>query len=147
MTIGSPRSRLSMSAGRVTGRRSSVGVSGVLGAVDIRKPPESGQGGRAKPGPDWRRDLRVDVDDPVAPVDVDDARLVAVELALVVGRVGDDDDGVAAVHEASGGAVDTERAGSSLAGDGVGLEAGAVVDVHDVHLLVLADVRGLEKVR
>ena len=37
-------------------------------------------------------------------------------------------------------------AGAALAGDRVGLEAGAVVDVDDVHLLVLADVGGLEQV-
>ena len=61
-------------------------------------------------------------------------------------RVGDDDDRVAAVHEARGGAVDLHLARAALAGDRVGLEAGAVVDVDDVHLLVLEDVGGLEQV-
>ena len=36
---------------------------------------------------------------------------------------------------------------AALAGDRVGLEAGAVVDVHDVDLLVLEDVGGLQQVR
>ena len=35
---------------------------------------------------------------------------------------------------------------AALAGDRVGLEAGAVVDVDDVDLLVLADVGGLEQI-
>ena len=78
----------------------------------------------------------IDVEDAVAAVDVDDARLVAVELALVVGRVGDDDHGVAAVDEPRGGAVDHDLARPPRPRDRVGLEAGAVVDVHDVHLLV-----------
>jgi hypothetical protein len=43
--------------------------------------------------------------------------------------------------------VGGDLAGTSGPGDGVGLEAGAVVDVHHVHLLVFADVRGLEQVR
>src|SRR3979411_1120752 len=41
--------------------------------------------------------------------------------------------------------VSLDVARAALAGDRVGLEAGAVVDVHDVNLLVLADVRGLEQ--
>ena len=40
-----------------------------------------------------------------------------------------------------------DLARAALAGDRVGLEAGAVVDVDDVHLLVLEDVGGLEQVR
>ena len=54
--------------------------------------------------------------------------------------------GVAAVDEPGGGAVDLHLARAALAGDRVGLEAGAVVDVDDVDLLVLADVGGLEQV-
>src|SRR5436190_7518887 len=92
-------------------------------------------------------DLGVDVEDPVGlRLDVNDARLVVLHLRAVVGRVGDDDDGVAAVDEPRGGAVDLHLAGAALAGDRVGLEAGAVVDVDDGHLLVLEDVGGLEQV-
>ena len=40
-----------------------------------------------------------------------------------------------------------DLAGAALARDRVGLEAGAVVDVEHVHLLVLADVGGVEQVR
>ena len=39
------------------------------------------------------------------------------------------------------------RAGAALAGDRVGLEARAVVDVEHVNLLVLEDVRRFEQVR
>ena len=81
-----------------------------------------------------------------AGLDVDDGRLVLAQLGAVVLRVGDDDDRVAAVHEAGGGPVDLHRARAALAGDRVGLEAGAVVDVDDVDLLVLEDVGGLEQV-
>src|SRR4051812_49580214 len=68
--------------------------------------------------------------------DVDDARRVALHLGGVVLRVGDDDDRVAAVHEARGRAVDLHLARAAPAGDRVGLEAGAVVDVDDMYLLV-----------
>ena len=51
------------------------------------------------------------------------------------------------MHEPRGGAVDLDVARAALPGDRVGLEAGAVVDVDNVHLLVLEDVRGLEQVR
>ena len=47
------------------------------------------------------------------------------------------------MHQAGGGAVEADVAGPT--GDDVGLEAGAVVDVEDVHLLVLADVGELHQ--
>ena len=47
------------------------------------------------------RHLVLDVVDVITCVDVDHARLVVVELVGVVAGVGDDDDRVAAVHEAS----------------------------------------------
>ena len=53
---------------------------------------------------------------------------------------------VPAVHQPGGRAVDADLAGAAPAGDRVGLEAGAVVDVDDVDLLVLEDVGGLEQV-
>src|SRR4051812_15041912 len=92
-------------------------------------------------------DLGVDIEDAIGlRLDMDHARLVVLHLRAVVGRVGDDDDRVAAVDEPGRGAVDLHVARAALAGDGVGLEAGAVVDVDDGHLLVLEDVGGLEEV-
>ncbi len=69
-------------------------------------------------------------------VDVDDDRRVGLEVALVVGAEGGDDDLVAGPGQVGGGAVDLHRAGAGLAVDHVGDEAGAVVDVPDVDLLV-----------
>src|SRR5262249_55216593 len=77
----------------------------------------------------------------VVVVDVDDDGRVALEVALVVGAEAGDDHLVATAHEPGGGAVhlDGPRAGFPL--DRVGDEAGAVVDVPDVHLLVDQHVR------
>src|SRR5581483_8699054 len=50
------------------------------------------------------------------------------------------------MDEPGGRAVDADLARAAAAGDRVGLEAGAVVDVDDVHLLVLEDVGGLQQV-
>ena len=60
-------------------------------------------------------------------VDVHDERLRSLELGVLVVGVGDDDDLVAGMHEPGGGAVEADLA--RAARDGVGLEAGAVVDV------------------
>src|SRR4051812_22465171 len=49
--------------------------------------------------------------------------------------VADDDDEVAFVHQPRGGTVDADDTGASGAGDDVGLQPGAVVDVDDGHLL------------
>ena len=67
------------------------------------------------------------------------------ELRLVVLRVGDHDHLVAGVHEPRRRAVEDHVA--RAAADHVGLEAGAVVDVEHVHLLVLADVGELHQAR
>ena len=48
--------------------------------------------------------------------------------------VGHDDDQVADTHLVGGGAVELDRAAAALAGDRVGREALAVVDVDDVDL-------------
>ena len=72
----------------------------------------------------------------VVVVDVDDDRRVGLEVALVVGAEGGDDDLVAGPGQVGGGAVDLHRARARLAVDHVGDEAGAVVDVPDVDLLV-----------
>ena len=78
---------------------------------------------------------------------VNDARLVALQLGLVVLAVGDHDDRVAPMHQAGGGAVDLDLSRAPHAGDRVGLKARAVVDVDHMHLLVLEDVGGLQQVR
>ena len=51
------------------------------------------------------------------------------------------------VDQARGGAVDLHRPRPPLAGDRVGLEARAVVDVEHVHLLVLEDVGRAQQIR
>ena len=53
---------------------------------------------------------------------------------------------VARLDQAGGGAVEAHVARAAPAGDGVGLEPGAVVDVDDGHLLVLEDVGRVEQV-
>src|SRR3989304_5367328 len=60
----------------------------------------------------------------------------------VFGRrgVGDDDDRVVLVDQVPGGAVHDDLAAAALALDGVGLEAGAVVDIEGGDLLVGAAV-------
>src|SRR4051795_9477233 len=114
--MGSPRRFFSASRGSVMGRVSRTG--GALLMVSPWWLAPSAQEGRH---------LGVDVDDPVGlALHVDDAGLVVLHLLTRVLRVGDDDDGVAAVHEARGGAVDLHRSRATLPGDGVGLEAGAV---------------------
>src|SRR4051812_49526388 len=131
MTIGSPRRCFSASRGSVMGRReASLGTRIWAGMLDMCAPYlRLGLTPSAEEG----RHRRVDVDDAVRTLlDVDDPGLVALHVGPVVLRVGDDDDGVAAVDEAGSGAVDLHLAGAPLAGDRVRLEAGAVVDVHDV---------------
>ena len=80
--------------------------------------------------------MAVDGDDLVLVVDVDDDRRVGLQVALVVGAEGGDDDLVARPGQVGRGAVDLHRARAGLAVDHVGDEAGAVVDVPDVDLLV-----------
>ena len=63
-------------------------------------------------------------------------RGVALEIGLVVGAEGGDDDLVAGRGQVGGGAVDLHRPRAGLAVDHVGDEARAVVDVPDVDLLV-----------
>src|SRR5919202_2178856 len=130
--MGSPRCFISARRGSVIGRRSEA-VGGCEDTVSLSSARKQDV------------DLGVDAHDPVLGGDVDHARGVAVELRFVEVRIGDEDHGVAPVHESRGGAVDLHRTRPALAGDGVGLEARAVVDVHDVDLLVLTDVGGLEQ--
>src|SRR5712691_5538259 len=67
-----------------------------------------------------------------------DLRLVALELALVVLRVADDDHAVTRVHEPCSRSVDDDVAG--LTTHHIGFEPGAVVDVEHVNLLVFEHV-------
>src|SRR5205807_8178466 len=67
-------------------------------------------------------------------------RLEIHQLGVLVVGVGDDDDLVAGVHEPGSGTVETAVARAGRAGDGVGLEAVAIVDIDHRHLLVLEDV-------
>jgi hypothetical protein len=65
---------------------------------------------------------------------MDHARHEGAGLGVVEGRVADDDDEVSRVHQAGGGAVDADDPAAAWSLDDVGLQAGAVVDVNDVHL-------------
>ena len=99
-----------------------------------------------RPGEQGRHRV-VDGDDAIGlSLDVYDARLVMLHLRTVVLTVGDDDDRVAAVHKPRGSTVDLDVARAALPGDRVRLEAGTVVDVDDVNLLMLEDVGSLEQV-
>ena len=86
--------------------------------------------------------MAVHRNDLVLVVDVDDDRRVSLEVALIVGPKGSDDDLVARPGQVGGGAVDLHRARAGLAVDHVGDEAGTIVDVPDVNLLVGDQVRG-----
>src|ERR1700721_3928539 len=82
---------------------------------------------RGRRGAQQGRPRVVDGDDAIGlSLDVHDARLVVLHLRTVVLTVGDDDDGVAAVHEARGGTVDLDIARAALPGDRGRLEAGPV---------------------
>src|SRR5579859_5445710 len=68
------------------------------------------------------------------------ARLLRRELG-----VGDDDDVIARLNQAGGGAVDADGSGVAGSFDGVGLEPVAVVDVHHLHPLERHDPRRREQ--
>src|SRR5690349_13988864 len=87
-----------------------------------------------------------ELDDPVGGVDVHDLGDVALGLGLVHDPVADQDDQVAGVHEVRGRAVDPDDAAAALAGDHVGLQPGAVGDVHDRDLLAGQQVGGVQQV-
>src|SRR4051812_40253446 len=103
MTIGSPRRFFSASRGSVMGRVSRTCV----GALDMRFVSF----GWLAPLGEEGRHLGVDVDGAVGfLLDMDDPRRVGLHVDAVVLAVGDDDDRVAAVYEARGGAVDLHLA-------------------------------------
>lgn len=80
-------------------------------------------------------------------VDEDDARAIILQLLCAVLRVRDDDHQVAGVYQARGRPVDSDDARSAFAGDRISGQAIAVVDVNDVDLLALENVRGLHQSR
>ena len=67
-------------------------------------------------------------------------------LVFIDIRIGADDDEVAFLREAGGGAVDANDSGAALALDGVGRETLAVVDIQDIDLFVGDDVDFIEQV-
>ena len=85
-------------------------------------------------------------DDPVGAVDEDDGRLHGAHEGFGHLGVGHDDDQIADTHLVGGGAVELDRAAAALAGDRVGRESLAVVDVDDVDLLAGDDVRGVQQI-
>lgn len=75
----------------------------------------------------------------------DDPRPELLGLLEIHLRIGGDDDHVAHLHLAGRGAVQTDAAAVAFALDDVGLEAFAVVDVHDLDLFALDDVGRFEE--
>src|SRR5919201_5867204 len=99
MTIGSPRRFISASRGSVMGSRDASAGTWTLGCVDmvVLLSLSAGVDALRNEG----RHLGVDVEDLVGwGLHVHDARLVLLDLRPVVLPIGDDDDRVAAVHEA-----------------------------------------------
>src|SRR5689334_10108020 len=80
------------------------------------------------------RNVSGGANDAVLAVDIDQPGLVFADLLLREEVVGQDDDEVALVHQAGGGAVDADDAAAGLALDGVGGEPRAVVYVEHSHL-------------
>lgn len=78
-------------------------------------------------------------------VDEDDARAIIVQLLCAVLRISDDDHQVTRVYQARGRPVDSDDARPAFAGDRISGQAIAVVDVNDVDLLALENVRGLHQ--
>src|SRR5690606_25517190 len=83
--------------------------------------------------------------DPVVAIDEHEPWLEVGELGFVVIRVAEDDDRVAGLDEARGRTVDDHVTRVAATLYGVCDEALAVVDIHDVHLLVHLDIRGVEE--
>ena len=75
-----------------------------------------------------------------------DVRARGLGLLGIYLRIAHDDDLVAHLDTMSRGAVQADHAAAALAGDGVGLQAAAVVDVGDLHALVLQDAGSVHEV-
>ena len=69
----------------------------------------------------------------------EDSGLVRLGLLRSHLGIGHDDDLIACLDTTGSGTVQTDDAGTSLAGDGIGLEAIAVVDIGNLHFLILQD--------
>lgn len=93
------------------------------------------------------RRIATDFELPIVLVDEDDARVIILQFLVAVLRVGDDDHQVAGVYQARGRPVYSDDAGAAFAGDRVGGQAVAVVDIDDVDLLTLEDICGFHQVR
>ena len=76
----------------------------------------------------------------------DDAGVIILQVFWGELGITDDDHQVARADQARGGAIDADDTGSPLTGDHVGGQAIAVVDIHDVDLLPLEQIRGLHEV-
>ena len=80
---------------------------------------------------------------------VDEHDFGHVSLSFLFGEFGvaADDHEVTDMHESRGGAIEADGSGTWNAGDGVGCEPIAVIDVVDVDLFPFADVCGLHEDR
>ena len=85
-----------------------------------------------------RRVLRVDEYDP---------RLVRASLGVLHGSVRNQDHQITRVNEMRCSAIDSDHPGAALAGDRVGHQPSAVVDIDNGHLFALEQIRGVHQVR
>ena len=82
---------------------------------------------------------------PVVLIHVHQFRLEAGQLLVLQHRVRADDDDIAGIGLVGGGTVHGNNAGAGLGADRVGRETLPVVNVIDLDLLVLADIRGIQQ--
>ena len=80
-------------------------------------------------------------DDLVVVIDEEHGGLVRLCLLRRHLGIGHDDDLIALIHASRRSAVQTDDARASLTSNGIGLKAVAVVDVGNLHFLVLQDTR------
>ena len=67
-------------------------------------------------------------------------RLIFIQMA-----VGQDNDGISPGDQPSGGTIEADFTAAGLTFDGVGTEAGTVIDIQNLHLLVGEDISLLHK--
>src|SRR5699024_1054612 len=79
-------------------------------------------------------------------IDEDHPRVVIPQLGIVENAVTDDDHQVAGADQPGGRAVDADDPAATLAGDGIGGQPVAVIDIDDVDLLALEEVCGVHQV-
>src|SRR5699024_5010048 len=83
---------------------------------------------------------------PVIGIHVDDIGLVGAGLGIRGLEVAHDDDQITRIDQVGGGTIDADAAGSGITGDHIGLNPGAVGDVHDGDLLTLDEASGADQV-